>query len=210
MKFKTLNEARWILGPLLILWLFSFFFFPICILPLAAAITFIVFFFRDPERLVPTEPGLVVSPADGKVVAIEEIEEVTFLRKKMKRISIFLSVFNVHVNRAPLESTVFRSETKKGIFLDARDPRSSVANQFRVWLFSDGKNEVVVRQITGAIARRIVAWSQVGDKLQRGERFGMIRFGSRTELYLPLSTEITVAIGSRVKGGESILARLLP
>ncbi len=210
MNFKTLNEARWILGPLLILWIFSFLFFPIFTLPLAAALLFTVYFFRDPERTVPTEPGYVVSPADGKVVAIEEVEEIEFLHRKMKRVSIFLSVLDVHVNRAPIEGTVLRSDFKKGKFWDARDARSSTANQAQSWLFSDGKDDIVVRQITGAIARRIVAWSQIGDKLQRGERFGMIRFGSRTELYLPLRAEITVEVGARVQGAQSVVARLLP
>lgn len=207
MKLKTLSEARWILFPLLALWLVSFLFFPIWLFPLTAALGFTLYFFRDPERAVPKDAQAIVSPADGKIVAIEEVEETEFLQKKMRRISIFLSVLDVHVNRAPIAGAVLRSDFKKGAFFDARDVRSSTANQARSWLFSDGKNDVVVRQITGAIARRIVAWSKVGDQLQRGQRFGMIRFGSRTELYLPLDAEIMVKVGARVQGAQSIVAR---
>lgn len=210
MTFRALNEARWILGPILGLWFLSFLFFPSCTIPLTLALLFTVYFFRDPERAVPSEPNVVVSPADGEVVAIEEVEETEFTHKNMKRISIFLSIFDVHVNRAPIEGAILRSEFKKGAFLDARNPESSSQNQSRTWLFSDGKIEVVVRQITGAIARRIVAWYQPGDKVHRGERFGMIRFGSRTELYLPLEAEIIVQVGARVKGARSIVARIVP
>lgn|GEM_PF-1179444 len=206
MTFRTLNEARWILGPLLVIWILGFLFYPLCTLPITLALAFTVYFFRDPERLTPSDPKAIVSPADGKVVSVEEVEETEFLHKRMQRISIFLSVFDVHVNRAPIEGTVVHSTFKKGAFFDARDPRSSMANQSRSWLFSDGKNQVVVRQITGAIARRIVAWSQVGDKLQKGERFGMIRFGSRTELYLPLDAKIEITVGAPVRGGQSVLA----
>jgi phosphatidylserine decarboxylase len=206
MTFLTLKEARWIWGPLLVIWALSLLLYPVFSLPVILALAFTLYFFRDPERVIPSDPKAIVSPADGRVVAVEEVEETEFLHKKMHRISIFLSVFDVHVNRAPIEGTVENSTFKKGAFFDARDPRSSTANQSRTWLFSDGKNQVVVRQITGAIARRIVAWSCVGDKLQKGERFGMIRFGSRTELYLPADTKIIVKVGDRVQGAQSILA----
>jgi phosphatidylserine decarboxylase len=126
----------------------------------------------------------------------------------MRRVAIFLSVIDVHTNRAPIAGDVIYREYYPGRFLDARNPECSIVNESQTWGFRDGGTTLVVRQITGAIARRIVAWSKVGDRVAKGERFGMIRFGSRTELFVPLDSEITVKLGDRVKGGESIVARL--
>ncbi|MEO8206776.1 MAG: phosphatidylserine decarboxylase family protein [Chthoniobacterales bacterium] len=205
---RALYEARFIMGGLAILWLVFCFIVPTVSVIIALFFFYVLYFFRDPERTAPTDPLVVVSPADGKIVAIEEIEEVEFLKRKTKRISIFLSVFDVHVNRAPIAGEVTHSQPKPGKFLDARDPDSSTLNESRTWVILGAQAEVVVKQITGAIARRIVPWSKVGDTLEKGERFGMIRFGSRTELYLPLDAETTVAIGDKVKGGETPVARL--
>jgi phosphatidylserine decarboxylase len=126
----------------------------------------------------------------------------------MRRVAIFLSVLDVHTNRAPMDAEVTYRKHYPGKFLDARNPNCSIENESETWAFRSGQTTLVVRQITGAIARRIVGWSQVGDRIAKGERFGLIRFGSRTELYLPLDSEIVVKRGDKVKGGETIIARL--
>ena len=174
----------------------------------AAMILFTLYFFRDPERTPPPGEDVAVAPADGLVTTIDEIDEPEFLKTRVKRIGIFLSVLDVHINRAPLAGEVVHSEHKPGRFLDARNPDSSRFNQSRTWVFSCSQGTVLVKQITGAIARRICPWAVVGDRLERGERFGMIRFGSRTELFLPLDAEILVQIGDSVRGGETPVARM--
>jgi len=142
------------------------------------------------------------------VADIVEIEEPDIVKKRMKRIGIFLSVFDVHTNRAPIDGRIIYREHHAGLCLDARNPDCSVKNEAMTWAFENPRATLVVRQITGAIARRIVGWSQVGDRLEKGERFGMIRFGSRTEVYLPLSATVLVKVGDRVAGGATAIARL--
>jgi phosphatidylserine decarboxylase len=126
----------------------------------------------------------------------------------MRRVAIFLSVFSVHTNRAPIDGRLIYREHHRGLCLDARNPESSEKNEAMTWAFENGRAVLVVRQITGAIARRIVGWSRVGDRLQKGERFGMIRFGSRTEVYLPVSATVLVKVGDKVAGGSTVIARL--
>ena len=169
---------------------------------------FSLYFFRDPEREPPADESLAVSPADGVVVEVSEVEETEFLNGRVRRVGIFLSVFDVHINRAPIAGDITHSEPFTGRFLDARNPDSSKLNARRTWVFQGPQATVVVRQITGAIARRICAWLQVGDSAARGERFGMIRFGSRTEADFPIDAEILVKIGDRVQGGQTPIARL--
>lgn len=183
---------------------------PLLALPLGLLIIFSAYFFRDPERKIPEDPAVIVSPADGTVTSIDEVEGVEgdpYLTMRLKRVSIFLSVFDVHVNRAPIAGELIHSEPRGGLYLDARKPESSLLNESRLWIFQGEKALVGVKQITGAIARRIVPWSHVGDRLEKGERFGMIRFGSRTELYLPMETEILVRIGDKVAGGSTQVAQ---
>lgn len=173
---------------------------------------FCLWFFRDPERKPPTDTSLAVSPADGTVTLVDEVEEEQFFKRRMKRISIFLSVFDVHVNRSPVAGEVLFTEGRGGLYLDARHPEASALNESLFWVFGskdDLERAVAVKQITGAIARRIVPWAQLGESMERGERFGMIRFGSRTDLYLPLNAEVFVSVGEKVKGGETAVARLL-
>ena len=208
MKNKALTEATWILGALAVGWLISLALLPVVSILFAAAILFTLYFFRDPERVPPPGDHLAVSPADGVVTTIDEVDEDEFLKTRVRRIGIFLSVLDVHVNRAPIQGDVTHSEPKPGLFLDARDPRCSILNQSRSWVISGKVGTVMVKQITGAIARRICPWAVVGDSLDRGARFGMIRFGSRTELYLPLDAKILVQTGERVRGGETVLAEL--
>lgn len=171
-------------------------------------ILYTFYFFRDPERVIPADPDVVVAAADGKIVAIEDIEETEVVKGTMKRVAIFLSVFDVHTNRAPVAGTVTYTERRVGKMLDARNPDASKLNESRTWAIAHGSRVVVVRQITGAIARRIVAWAQVGQAVARGERFGMIRFGSRTEVYLPMDAEIFCQVGDRVQSGVSVIAKL--
>lgn len=208
MENRAMGEAKWILAAIAAAWLLTVFVLPLLSIVFALALLFTLYFFRDPERVPPPGENTAVSPADGRVTTVDEIEEGEFLKTRLRRIGIFLSVLDVHVNRAPLAGEVLHSEPKHGRYLDARNPLSSVLNVSRSWVFSGPAGTVIVRQITGAIARRICPWAVVGDKLARGERFGMIRFGSRTELLLPLDAEILVRPGDHVRGGETPVARL--
>lgn len=174
---------------------------------LAMAIVFVMYFFRDPERALPPGDNLIVSAADGLVVGIDEMEEPDFHLGPMIRISVFLSVFDVHVNRAPCESTVKSTVYKAGKFLDVRHPQSSRLNECRSWRLETPHGDIAVRQIAGLIARRIVAWAGEGSKLARGQRFGMIRFGSRTEVFLPAECAVLVQLGDRVQGAATPIAR---
>ncbi len=208
MENRALGEAKWILAAIAAGWLLTVLIVPLLSIVFALALLFTLYFFRDPERVPPPGENTAVSPADGLVTTVDEVEESEFLNTKLRRIGIFLSVLDVHVNRAPLAGEVLHSEPKPGRYLDARNPLSSVLNVSRSWVFSGPAGTVIVRQITGAIARRICPWAVVGDKLSRGERFGMIRFGSRTELLVPLDAEILVRPGDHVHGGETPVARM--
>jgi len=168
---------------------------------------FVNYFFRDPERAVPADPKIIVSAADGLVVGIEEMDEPDFQLGRRRRIAVFLSVFDVHVNRSPVAGRVQKTTYKAGEFLDVRHPDSSTRNECRSWLLETEGGPVAVRQIAGLVARRIVAWSKPGEPLTRGQRFGMIRFGSRTEVFLPLECTVLVKPGDRVAGASSPIAR---
>ena len=209
---RALFEGRWIFLILGIVWIGSFLLHLQSGMVLAAAlIVFSLWFFRDPERVPPADPLLAVSPADGTVTLVDEVEENQFFKHRMKRVSVFLSVFDVHVNRSPIAGEVLFTEGRGGLYLDARKPEASVLNESLYWVFAPKnapERAVGVKQITGAIARRIVPWAKVGEDLVRGERFGMIRFGSRTDLYLPLDSEILVTVGQKMKGGETAIARM--
>jgi phosphatidylserine decarboxylase len=174
---------------------------------LIALAIFVVYFFRDPEREVPTDENIIVSAADGLVVSVEEYDEPDFALGPMIRIAVFLSVFDVHVNRSPVAGEVKSTVYKAGQFLDVRHPDSSTRNECRSWWLETAHGPVAVRQIAGLIARRIVAWSSEGDSLARGHRFGMIRFGSRTEVFLPVECTVLVKPGDRVAGASTPIAR---
>jgi len=208
MRFQTLFEARWIFLVLLLLGALSLLLTPWLGLLFLILIGYTFAFFRDPERTIPAEAEVVVAAADGVVVEIAEMEENEVVRATMRRVAIFLSVFDVHTNRAPIDGRIIYREHHEGLCLDARNPECSVKNEAMTWAFENPRATLVVRQITGAIARRIVGWSQVGDMVEKGERFGMIRFGSRTEVYLPLNATVLVQVGDRVAGGATALARL--
>jgi phosphatidylserine decarboxylase len=208
MRCQTLWQAKWILAVLVALTAAAWQWTPWLGILGAGLILFTLYFFRDPRRSIPQGAGLYVSPADGRVTDILEMEESEVTGKKMRRIGIFLSVFDVHVNRCPAAGRVVYTAEHAGTYHDARSPMASTHNAARTWGFDcDGKT-VVVRQITGAIARRIVPWAFLGDKLARGEHFGMIRFGSRTEVFLPLEASVSVSVGEHVQGGASVIAHL--
>jgi phosphatidylserine decarboxylase len=208
MRFQTLFEARWIFTILVLLALASWLVSGWLSLLFLVLICYTVFFFRDPDRTVPTDPHAVVAAADGIVMDIAEVEETEVLKTKMRRVGIFLSIFDVHTNRAPIGGRVVYREHRQGLCLDARRPECSEKNEAMTWAFENSRATIVVRQLTGAIARRIVAWSDMGDELKKGDRFGMIRFGSRTEVYLPLSAQPLVKVGEHVLGGSTIMAHL--
>ncbi len=208
MRWQTLYEGRWIFGVLALLAIAASFLTVWLALVFIALILYTFAFFRDPERASPTDAESVVAAADGVVADIVEIEETEVLKSTMKRVGIFLSVFDVHTNRAPIGGRVTYREHREGLCLDARSPDCSGKNESMTWAFENPRATLVVKQLTGAIARRIVGWSKVGDELRKGERFGMIRFGSRTEVYLPLDATILTKVGDRVVGGATVIARL--
>jgi phosphatidylserine decarboxylase len=189
----------------------SFVYWPAALLPLVLAV-FIVSFFRNPRRVAPTDPGLVVSPADGRVVLIEEIPYDEFIQGPAVLIGIFLSVFNVHSNRSPVDARVIGLTYRPGKFLNALLPASARENEQLALRLEENQppfRRMIVRQIAGAIARRIVCFLKPGDELARGERFGMIKLGSRTELVLPREAglEVIVRVGQKVHAGTTVIAR---
>lgn len=170
-------------------------------------LVFVVQFFRDPERTIPNEDRVIVSPADGKVVEIVE-EQDALLDEPFMRISIFLDIFSVHVQRTPVAGTIEKVKYNRGKFLNAASHKASLDNEQNAIIIHTGKEIVLVKQIAGLIARRIVCWAKAGDTYKIGERFGLIRFGSRVDIFLPLNSEIKVSLGDHVRGGSSIIGYL--
>jgi phosphatidylserine decarboxylase len=175
---------------------------------LAVLSLFTLYFFRDPPRTPPEGQGLVLAPADGRIVQITQVDEPTFIEGRATRISIFLSIFNVHLQRAPVSGTVRHKVYKPGGFAVAWAEKASEENeQASLGLDHEG-TRVLVRQIAGLVARRVVTDPEVGDSIQQGTRIGLIRFGSRVDLFLPTDWEVTCQKGDRAVGGETILARI--
>lgn len=208
MRFQTLYEARWIFVVIALLAVAGSFVSLWLLLPILLLTIYTFWFFRDPARIPPEDPDAVLAAADGTVADIMEIEEPEVLHARQKRVGIFLSVFDVHTNRAPVEGKIIYRKAHAGLCLDARHADCTTKNRAMTWAFQNARGTFVVRQLTGMIARRIVGWSKVGDELRKGDHFGMIRFGSRTEVYLPLDAEVLVNVGDRVVGGMSVIARL--
>ncbi len=169
---------------------------------------FVLFFFRDPERIVPEGKGMVVSPADGKVIVIKDIFEPVYLKQEVKQISIFLSVFNVHVNRAPIGGAIEVVKYNPGKFHVASVDKASLDNEQTSMVIAAGKDKILVKQIAGLIARRIVCYARPGDTIKTGERYGLIRFGSRVDIFLPKTAEIRVKLGDRVRGAQDVIGVL--
>jgi phosphatidylserine decarboxylase len=208
-----IHRAGWpfiAIGALATLVLFAIF--PPLAWVMAILTAFCVFFFRDPERIVPVRPGLVVSPADGLVSAVDRVPpppELDMGSEPVTRISVFLSVFDVHINRVPCDGTITELAYNKGKFLNASLDKASVENERQaVRLTLDDGRHLAVVQIAGLIARRIVCELRDAQKVRGGERFGLIRFGSRTDLYLPDGISSLVAVGQRMIGGETVMADL--
>jgi len=171
---------------------------------------FVVFFFRNPNRQAPNSEGLIISPADGTICKIEDVHEKRFLKEPRKRVSIFMSVFNCHVNRFPVNGKVIDTQYNPGKFHMAMVDKASDLNEQHTILLEDNRqNRYVVVQIAGLIARRIVSYVTSGDTLKVGQRFGLIQFGSRVDLYLPKNAAVRVKVGEKVKGGETVLGNLL-
>ena len=176
--------------------------------PVWLAVLFLLQFFRDPPRDVPGDPRAVVSPADGRVVAVEKARD-PWLERDALKISVFMNVFNVHSNRSPVDGTVRQRWYHAGSFLNAALDKASLENERNaLWFSTRSGQDVTCVQIAGLIARRILCYVSAGDVLARGERFGFIRFGSRVDVYLPLDAQAVAAIGDKVYAAESILARL--
>jgi phosphatidylserine decarboxylase len=170
---------------------------------------FVTYFFRDPSRITPDDPKAVICPADGRVILIKEINDERFLKERVLKISIFMNVFNVHVNRVPLTGTVENISFKPGRFYSADKDKAALHNEYcAVILTTQAGIRYCVVQVAGLIARRIVCRAKKGDTLKAGERYGLIRFGSRLDLYLPPDTRINVQLRDKVKAGETILAYL--
>jgi phosphatidylserine decarboxylase len=177
-------------------------------LPLWLAALFVLQFFRDPPREVPEDPRAVVSPADGRIVAVEKARD-PWLERDALKISVFMNVFNVHSNRAPVDGTVKQVWYHAGRFLNAALDKASVDNERNaLWFRTRAGTDVTCVQVAGLIARRILCYVSAGAELRRGERFGFIRFGSRLDVYLPLAAQPVAAIGDKVYAAESVLARL--
>ena len=171
-------------------------------------VSFMGYFFRDPDRTIPGGKGLFVAPADGKIILIKDVNEKKYLKSDAKEISIFMSPFNVHVNRAPCDGKVSAVKHSPGRYMAAYKDDASLKNENIAMLLEGKYGKILVRQVAGFIARRAVCRVKVGDALKRGERYGMIKFSSRLDVYLPKNAEITVKLGDVVKAGETVIARI--
>jgi len=170
---------------------------------------FIAFFFRNPERLAPVGAHLVCSPADGKVIFIGVVKENEFLKEEMQKISVFMSLWDVHVNRVPIDGTIKNMKHHRGRFMAAFEDRASEENERNCMLLETSKGvQLVLVQVAGLVARRIICYPGIGAFLLKGQRFGLIRFGSRCDMYFPKEAVILVKIGQKVMGGETLLAEL--
>ena len=190
----ALNRRSW---PL---WILAF------LLTLVAL--WVAYFFRDPERTGERGARLVIAPADGKIVQIAEVDEPSFMKGRAIRVSIFMNVFNVHVNRYPVDGTVTYVHYNPGKFLNAAADKASLENEQSTVGIESGPHKVLVRQIAGLIARRIVTYSKVGDKAVQGERFGIIRFGSRVDVFMPVGSKVNVKLGQLTSAGVTLVGEL--
>jgi phosphatidylserine decarboxylase len=171
---------------------------------------FVLQFFRDPPRVVPKKANAVLSPADGRIVAVENTQD-PYLKRDAIKVSVFMNVFNVHSNRSPVDGKVYNEWYFPGKFINASLPKASLENERNaLWIKTDNDLDITCVQIAGLIAKRIVCHTKIGEHLVRGQRFGFIRFGSRVDVYLPLNTEVKVNIGDKVHATLTILAELAP
>jgi phosphatidylserine decarboxylase len=180
----------------------------IAAVPLVIIALWVVYFFRDPERTGDRGEHLVVSPADGLVVMVTEVEEPSFIAGTATRISIFMNVFDVHVNRYPVNGVVRYLQYNKGLFLHAAHEKASLDNEQMSVGIESGSRKILVRQIAGLIARRIVNYAKQGDKAEQGTRMGIIRFGSRVDVFIPTDSSVRIKVGERTVAGTTVLAEL--
>ena len=195
---------------LLILCIVLWYFYPVLPVKIITAVIAIVFvfnffFFRDPDRKTPAGEDMIVSPADGKIIKIEEVEELYFLKTKVRCVSIFMSVFNVHVNRIPADGVVSFLEYNKGKFLPAFADKASIDNEQSIIGIQHKKGKILFKQIAGLIARRVVYHLELNDSVQKGKRFGLIRYGSRVDIFIPENVKLSVKLNDKVYGGETII-----
>jgi phosphatidylserine decarboxylase len=209
-EFPVAREGFLLIIPLSILTIVLGFLLPVYVTLLLILIDlFLLYFFRNPKRRIPDFKGSVVAPADGKVIYAGEYSEDRFLGGKTVKISIFMSIFNVHINRVPASGRITDVFYRKGRFFSANFNKASLLNEQNALLLETEDNKkIVFIQIAGLVARRIICWIKKGDAVIKGQRFGLICFGSRVDIFLPLGTKIDVKIGQRVKGGETILGYL--
>jgi len=192
-------------GPALLMFVFGWYYAGILCALLSA---FMLYFFRDPERITPGLKDVFIAPADGKVIVVRDIFEGTQLNSDTRQVSIFMSPLNVHVNRAPCGGTVKKVEHKRGSFLAAYKDEASVRNEHIDMVLDTAYGDVLVRQVAGFVARRAVCRKAEGELLAAGERYGMIKFSSRVDIYMPKETSVTVGIGDVVKAGETVIGTL--
>ena len=177
------------------------------IFPIVLA-AFFTFFFRNPQRQIPTDKNLIVSPADGKVMGIVEVDENDFVNERCNKVIIFLSVFDVHINRSPMNGEIKFQQYTCGRFIPAYKDSVGFENERHTIGIENGNMRIIVTQIAGILARRIVSWVTLGNVLEKGERYGLIKFGSCTELVMPKNVEICVKKGDKVVGGETVIGRI--
>lgn len=204
-KFPIRKESFPYVIFLAILAAVLYYFLPVISVIPVVLLLFVIYFFRDPERDINLDENILVSPADGTVMEVSELIENDFIGGRAKKVSIFLSLFNVHVNRSPIDGKVTYSNYREGKYLPAFKSHASDLNERNSIGIENSRTRVLVHQITGLVARRIVCWSKIGDSLKKGERFGLIKFGSCTELIVPYEVEINVKKGDIVRGGITII-----
>ena len=176
--------------------------------PLWVVSVFVIQFFRDPPRAMPVSPTAILAPADGRVIVLDEVED-PYLKRPSKRISIFMNVFNVHSNKSPIEGKVMERWYNKGKFFNAALDKASRDNERNaLWIRTDAGQDVVVVQVAGLIARRILCYVQSGERIAQGQRYGFIRFGSRLDVYLPTTAQFQVSLGDKVHATTDVIARL--
>ncbi|HCY86467.1 MAG TPA: phosphatidylserine decarboxylase family protein [Desulfobacteraceae bacterium] len=200
---------KFVLTAILVTGMFFYLGWTIIALVAVALTFFVTWFFRDPDRTVPEEPNALVSPADGKVIIVQRLAESEYMDEPCQKVSIFMNVFNVHVNRIPFDGVVERVQYSPGKFINASFDKASVHNERNaIVVRTDAGKRFAFVQIAGLIARRIVNHTAIGDRVNKGERYGMIQFGSRLDLYLPLAFDIEVGVGDKTQAGTTIIGRM--
>lgn len=207
-QYPVSRDAWFYLGILAFLMVLAYWIWPLLVILPGILFLFILYFFRNPERVIPTDELVLVSPADGVIMDVERVFEDQFLNRESIRVRIFLSIFNVHVNRCPMAGEVVFRAYRPGQMIPAFKSHASEVNEKNYVGIQNEHLQILVTQVTGFIARRIVCWVKKGDKVAIGERYGLIKFGSCSEIFLPTNVEILVSPGDKVRGGLSIIGRV--